>query len=60
MSDEQDALARGREAFARRAWSDACAHLAAAEAEPEPTGSLGVDDLDRLAIASYLTGRDAD
>jgi DNA-binding CsgD family transcriptional regulator len=64
VSDQREALARGREAFARRAWSDACAHLAAADAEPdappEASGALGVDDLDRLAIASYLTGRDAD
>jgi DNA-binding CsgD family transcriptional regulator len=51
VSDEREALARGREAFARRAWSDACAHLAAADA---------VDDLDRLAVASYLTGHDAE
>jgi DNA-binding CsgD family transcriptional regulator len=58
VSDEREALARGREAFGRRAWSDACAHLAAADAGPE--GPLGVDDLDRLAVASYLTGRDAD
>jgi DNA-binding CsgD family transcriptional regulator len=52
VSDERDALARGRDAFARRAWSDACAELAPAAAD--------VDDLDRLAIASYLTGRDAE
>ncbi len=41
----------GREAFERRAWSDAFEHLAA-------EGDLGPEDLERLAIAANLTGRD--
>jgi DNA-binding CsgD family transcriptional regulator len=56
VRSDDDRLARARDAFARRAWSDACAGLAAADAE----APLDVDDLDRLAVASYLTGRDAE
>jgi DNA-binding NarL/FixJ family response regulator len=43
----------GREAFARREWGDARALLAAGE-------DLDVEDLERLAIAAYLVGRDAE
>lgn len=46
--------ARGRAAFDREAWSDAFAELSAADRE-DP---LDPEDLDRLAIAGYLTGRD--
>jgi DNA-binding NarL/FixJ family response regulator len=46
-----DALERGREAFACRAWSEAHAMLSAAAPESG-------DDLERLAVASYLVGRD--
>jgi DNA-binding NarL/FixJ family response regulator len=49
-----DLLARGRESFSGRAWADACTHLNAADADRP----LTVDDLERLATASYLTGRD--
>ncbi len=51
-----DALARGRESYARRAWSDTYAHLSAAdrEAPVEP------EDLERLATAAYLSGKDSD
>jgi tetratricopeptide (TPR) repeat protein len=51
-----DTLHRGRESFERQAWADAYAALAAAdlEAPVEP------EDLERLATAAYLTGRDAD
>jgi DNA-binding CsgD family transcriptional regulator len=41
----------GREAFARQAWAEAYAHLVAA-------GPDEVDDLERLAVAAYLLGRD--
>jgi hypothetical protein len=47
--DRTQALERGRDAFARQAWSDAYDGLAAA-AEPE--------DLERLATAAYMLGRD--
>jgi DNA-binding NarL/FixJ family response regulator len=43
-----DEVERGRAAFARRAWAEACAHLAAAS---------DVDDVERLAVAAYLAGR---
>ena len=50
------ALHRGREAFGRRAWRQAHAELTAADSvEPlEPA------DLERLAIAAHLVGRDDD
>ncbi len=51
-----DALARGREAFERSAWEDAFTQLSAADGQ-DP---LGPEDLDRLAQAAYLTGRDTD
>ncbi|HSD67383.1 MAG TPA: tetratricopeptide repeat protein, partial [Vicinamibacteria bacterium] len=49
-------LARGREAFARRRWTEACAELAQADRE-EP---LGPEDLERLATAACLVGRAAE
>src|SRR5215211_406351 len=51
-----DALDRGRSAFAAQAWSDAVAALA----EADRAAPLQPDDLERLAIAAYLTGRDAE
>jgi len=45
-------LVAGREAFEARRWRDACEQLLAAER----TGSLDVEDLDRLATAAYLAG----
>ena len=44
---------RGRDAFARRAWSEAHAPLLAGEPLP-------VEDVERLAIAAYLLGRDGE
>jgi DNA-binding CsgD family transcriptional regulator len=44
-------LDRGRKAYAQRAWRDARAALAAAE-------PLAPDDLERLATAAYMLGRD--
>ena len=48
------ALEQGREFFARRAWGDAYAWLAAADRE----NALGADDVERLGTAAYLTGRE--
>ena len=50
-----DTLDRGREAFRRREWGDAYTRLSAADGE----APLGVDDLERLAVAAYLAGDDA-
>lgn len=47
---------RGREAFGRKAWGDAFAELSAADRE----AALELEDLERLAVAAFLTGRDAD
>ena len=49
-----DSLARGREAFAREAWSDACALFAQADQQTP----LEPDDLERLATAAFLVGED--
>jgi DNA-binding CsgD family transcriptional regulator/tetratricopeptide (TPR) repeat protein len=51
-----NALDRGRALFERRSWKDAYAELAAAEGE----AALEPDDLERLAMAAHLVGRDAD
>lgn len=45
---------RGRAAFERRMWDDAFAELSAARRERD----LEVDDLERLAMAAYMAGRD--
>ena len=42
--------------FERRAWGDAFAELSAAHRD----GQLGVEDLERLAVAAYMVGRDDD
>ena len=49
------ALAQGREAFRREAWSEARALLAAADRETP----LDADDLERLATAAHLIGDDS-
>jgi DNA-binding CsgD family transcriptional regulator len=51
-----DALDRGREFFGQRAWGDAFAELSAAGRE----AVLELEDLERLAVAAYLVGMDAD
>jgi len=51
-----DPLDRGRESFGRGAWADAFADLMAADRETP----LAPEDLERLATAAYLVGRDAD
>jgi DNA-binding CsgD family transcriptional regulator len=51
-----DAVTRGRQAFAHKAWGDAYAHLTAADRE----SPLDADPvaLEQLALSAYLTGRD--
>ena len=49
-------LDRGRDAFRHRRWGEAVAALRAADT----TDPLGADDLERLAMALFLTGADAD
>jgi DNA-binding CsgD family transcriptional regulator len=51
-----EARARGRESFDRRAWADAVAELSAADRQ----APLEPEDLERLATAAYLVGRDED
>ena len=51
-----DLLRQGRDAFEQRAWAEACALLARAE----QAAPLGAEDLERLATASYLAGREPD
>jgi DNA-binding CsgD family transcriptional regulator/tetratricopeptide (TPR) repeat protein len=48
-------VGRGRDAFEREAWSDACALLAQADRE----APLEAEDLDCLAVAAFLVGDDA-
>ena len=49
-----DALGLGRDAFARRAWTAAYEGLSAADQE-DP---LSLDDLERLAVAARMIGKD--
>ncbi|MGI8628529.1 MAG: hypothetical protein ACR2J5_18470 [Geodermatophilaceae bacterium] len=51
---EGDELLRGRESFQDRAWSEAYDQFQAAD----EGSSLEPQDLERLASAAYLTGRD--
>jgi ATP/maltotriose-dependent transcriptional regulator MalT len=51
-----DALDQGREAFGRRAWGDTYAQLLAADRE----APLAPEDLERLATAAHLIGREID
>lgn len=51
----EDTLDRGREAFERQAWADAYALLSGADREAR----LGLDDVEKLATAAYLTGAEA-
>jgi tetratricopeptide (TPR) repeat protein/tRNA A-37 threonylcarbamoyl transferase component Bud32 len=47
---------RGREAYRRRAWSEAYAQLSTADRE----SSLEAEDLERLAVTCTMLGRDAE
>ena len=49
------ALDRGREAFEREAWATASDELTVADGQ----SPLDADDLERLSLAAYLSGRDA-
>ena len=51
-----DALDRGRESFGRQAWGDAYAQLSATDHQ----APLELEDLERLAVAAYLIGKDDD
>jgi len=51
-----EALERGRQAFGRQAWGGAYAQLLATDRD----SSLELQDLERLAVAADLTGRDAE
>jgi ATP/maltotriose-dependent transcriptional regulator MalT len=51
-----DTLERGRASFERRAWADAFDKLSAADRE----SPLAPEDLELLATAAFLVGRDAD
>ena len=46
-------LEQGRRSFAQRLWAEAYARLAAADADT----ALELDDLEHLALAAYLIGR---
>jgi DNA-binding CsgD family transcriptional regulator len=52
--DRVEELARGRESYARRAWRDAHESLSRAD----QAGSLEAGDLELLATAAYMLGRD--
>ena len=54
MADVTDAIARGREAFEQRAWRDAFESLSQGDSE----SALGAADLELLATAAYMLGRD--
>jgi DNA-binding CsgD family transcriptional regulator/tetratricopeptide (TPR) repeat protein len=47
-------LTQARASFARRSWGDAYAQFATADAATP----LGLDDLEKLALAAYLTGHE--
>jgi DNA-binding CsgD family transcriptional regulator len=54
--DANPRLERGREFYARNAWREAFESLSSADR----TAPLGVDDLELLARAAYMLGRDDD
>jgi DNA-binding CsgD family transcriptional regulator len=55
-ADVAGELERGRAHYRRRAWADAYRSLAGAD----KTAPLGAEDLELLAMAAYLIGRDED
>ncbi|MDQ3751739.1 MAG: LuxR C-terminal-related transcriptional regulator [Actinomycetota bacterium] len=56
MSRPLDQLAQGRDSFAQQSWADAYAHLSEADGQTP----LESADLERLAVAAYLLGRDGE
>ena len=53
MTHAEPALDRGRASFGRQAWGDAYAQLSAADKD----APLDLEDLERLAMAAYMVGR---
>jgi DNA-binding NarL/FixJ family response regulator len=53
---EAELVARGREAFARRAWADAFESLLRAD----QAAPLGAEELELLATSAYMLGRDGE
>ncbi|MGH3434476.1 MAG: hypothetical protein ACRDQB_16740, partial [Thermocrispum sp.] len=53
MDQGKHALDGGRASFGRQAWGDAYAQLSADKEAP-----LELEDLERLAVAAYMVGRD--
>lgn len=51
-----DALAVGRGSYSQRSWRDAYARLSAADSETP----LPLEDLERLATAAFLIGKDSE
>jgi DNA-binding NarL/FixJ family response regulator len=56
IMDEMKALRAARAAITRRSWGEACD----AYAHAARTAELAVEDLERLADAAYMAGRDAE
>ena len=56
MVNAVEELERGREAYASQAWSDAWRSLSDADG----ASALGAEDLELLATAAYMLGRDDD
>ena len=56
VSQRAEALDRGRELFGKQAWSSAFSHLLTADRE----APLEPEDLQRLAMAAHLIGREAE
>ena len=56
MVNAVEELERGREAYASEAWNDAWRSLS----EADGVSSLGAEDLELLATAAYMLGRDDD
>src|SRR5215207_5051868 len=56
VADAVADLKRGRELYVEEAWTDAFESLSAADA----AGVLQAEDLERLATAAYMLGREAD
>jgi DNA-binding CsgD family transcriptional regulator/tetratricopeptide (TPR) repeat protein len=56
MAHAADELERGRESYARRAWTDAYEALSRADR----AAPLGAEDLELLARSAYMLGRDDD
>lgn len=56
MADAVDELERGRECYARREWGAAYRMLSSVDRED----ALALEDLEAVAVAAYLSGRDVE